>query len=63
MESPGGILADYMGMGKSLSTLALITRSREVAAEWAKGELDRTTSYESCLPSRATLIIVPTLSE
>ena len=59
MEEPkelgGGILADEMGMGKSLSTLALIMETSSVSEAWSK--------ESSLLPqkqrSQATLIIVP----
>jgi len=35
-EALGGILADMMGLGKTLSVLSLITSSFEEATEWAK---------------------------
>lgn len=54
-ELGGGILADDMGMGKTLSTLALITETLEEAREWFRGS-----SNISRKPrSKATLIIVP----
>lgn len=34
-ETGGGILADEMGMGKTLSILALVIRTLEPAQEWA----------------------------
>ncbi|KAJ3548576.1 hypothetical protein NM208_g940 [Fusarium decemcellulare] len=54
-ELGGGILADDMGMGKSLSTLALITVTLEDAHLWSQ-ELT-----QNCrkVRSRATLVIVP----
>jgi SWI/SNF-related matrix-associated actin-dependent regulator of chromatin subfamily A3 len=36
-ETGGGVLADEMGMGKSLSILALITKTLENAHVWAGG--------------------------
>ncbi|KAH6722788.1 SNF2 family N-terminal domain-containing protein [Leptodontidium sp. MPI-SDFR-AT-0119] len=54
-ELGGGILADDMGMGKTLSTLALITTTLEEAREWFRdsSNISRKTR------SKATLIIVP----
>ena len=61
VETGGGILADEMGMGKSLSILSLIVRTLEDAhnwaCDWSTPSLDTTTS-EKCF-SRATLVIVP----
>ncbi|KAL6413087.1 promoter binding protein RUSH-1alpha [Ilyonectria robusta] len=54
-ELGGGILADDMGMGKSLSTLALITATLEDAHSWSQ---DGAAKFEKCR-SRATLVIVP----
>ncbi|PMD28760.1 hypothetical protein L207DRAFT_505056 [Hyaloscypha variabilis F] len=54
-ELGGGILADDMGMGKSLSTLALITTTLDEALSWS-----RTASTKSGKRrSRGTLVIVP----
>lgn len=61
-ETGGGILADEMGMGKSLSTLALITKTLEEANTWVmekKANLESNTRQQAC---RATLIIVPSAS-
>jgi len=59
MEPPnelgGGILADDMGMGKSLSALALITTTLQQARYWC----NETPPSSRKIRSRATLIIVP----
>jgi len=59
-ETGGGILADEMGMGKSLSILALITKSLEHASKWVREEQSNA-SAEKPLERRshATLVIVP----
>ncbi|CAI6290343.1 unnamed protein product [Periconia digitata] len=60
LEARGGIIADDMGLGKSLTILAAIARSLHEAARfgttWEEGLLD---SPDSPVPSRATLILVP----
>jgi SWI/SNF-related matrix-associated actin-dependent regulator of chromatin subfamily A3 len=58
-ESGGGILADEMGMGKSLTTLVLIEKTLSDALKWAeecKTQPDDMTVKRHC---RATLVIVP----
>lgn len=63
-ETGGGILADDMGMGKTLSTLSLITKRLPCAREWSQsdameiedGERDSKTTR-----SPATLIILSSL--
>ena len=56
----GGILADMMGLGKSLSSLALIVHSLQEAEAWAATECPKD---DSALPllvhSRATLLVCP----
>ncbi|KAI1422037.1 SNF2 family N-terminal domain-containing protein [Xylaria sp. FL1777] len=56
-ERGGGILADEMGMGKSLSILALITKTLDDGQEWAQQQND---SAEGKAPkySRSTLVVV-----
>ncbi|KAI1204790.1 SNF2 family N-terminal domain-containing protein [Annulohypoxylon truncatum] len=54
-ELGGGILADDMGMGKSLSTLALITTTLEQAQSWSQ----ETPGSPRDVRTRATLVIVP----
>ncbi|OAP56382.1 hypothetical protein AYL99_09561 [Fonsecaea erecta] len=60
-EEGGGILADEMGMGKTLSMLALIVRTLDEATKWSN-EPDVHIA-EEILPtkilSRATLVVVP----
>ncbi|TVY89545.1 DNA repair protein RAD5B [Lachnellula willkommii] len=60
-ETGGGILADEMGMGKSLSILALIVSSHKVASEWIKTQASENSEHSdvSQKPSPATLVIVP----
>ncbi|KAK1241241.1 hypothetical protein MKX08_001215 [Trichoderma sp. CBMAI-0020] len=58
-ESGGGILADEMGMGKTLSILALIVKTLDVATEWAQKQESSATVEEEIQRSRSTLVIVP----
>ncbi|KAH8123686.1 hypothetical protein FP744_10005786 [Trichoderma asperellum] len=59
-ERGGGILADEMGMGKSLSILALIMKTLDDGKEWVKQQEHSATSEEGILKrSRSTLVIVP----
>jgi len=61
-ETGGGILADDMGMGKSLSTLALITRTLSDAWNWSGSKSHEANQGDTAnCSSRATLIIVPSL--
>ena len=55
----GGILADDMGMGKSLSTLALITTTLDEALSWSQTAATKSRKRRS----RGTLIIVPSTRE
>ncbi|KAL5121670.1 hypothetical protein ACEQ8H_000356 [Pleosporales sp. CAS-2024a] len=57
-EIGGGILADEMGMGKTLSVLALILRTLSAAQQWSS-QLDGQTSssWQAKPRSRATLIV------
>jgi len=60
-ETGGGILADEMGMGKTLSMLALIIRTLDAAHTWATqdytvdGEMSQMPKYKH--RSGATLIV------
>lgn len=54
-ETGGGILADEMGMGKTLSVLALVLRTLEEAHTWAREEQSIQQNYPE--RSGATLII------
>lgn len=60
-ETGGGILADEMGMGKSLSMLALILRTIEAAHAWASSANSSSQSARSTwgmkFRSKATLIV------
>ncbi|KAM0457399.1 hypothetical protein ACHAO4_003198 [Trichoderma viride] len=58
-ESGGGILADEMGMGKTLSILALIVKTLDIATEWAQKQESSATVEEETQRSRSTLVIVP----
>ena len=55
-ESGGGILADEMGMGKSLSILTLIVDSLESGTEWAVQQSESGVSDKHS--TRSTLIVV-----
>ncbi|KAM7190801.1 SNF2 family N-terminal domain containing protein [Naviculisporaceae sp. PSN 640] len=59
-EKGGGVLADDMGMGKSLSTLALIMKTLEDAHIWANEKRsEEHISGKVRRHSHSTLIIVP----
>jgi SWI/SNF-related matrix-associated actin-dependent regulator of chromatin subfamily A3 len=58
-EKGGGILADEMGMGKSLSTLALILRTVEEGRTWALNEEKPDLDSHVGLHTHCTLIVVP----
>lgn len=65
-EKGGGVLADEMGMGKSLSMLSLVIRTLDYARRWADSEILREAgaAFESHKTiSRATLVIVPSARE
>ncbi|KAH7164838.1 SNF2 family N-terminal domain-containing protein [Fusarium sp. MPI-SDFR-AT-0072] len=57
-ERGGGILADDMGMGKSLSILALITKTLGNGQEWAEERNAEHKSRRSLKFSRSTLVVV-----
>ncbi|KAF5987736.1 hypothetical protein FBULB1_1824 [Fusarium bulbicola] len=57
-EKGGGILADDMGMGKSLSILALIMKTLDNGQEWAEERNAEHKSRRSLKFSRSTLVIV-----
>ncbi|KAL2820861.1 SNF2 family N-terminal domain-containing protein [Aspergillus cavernicola] len=58
-ESGGGILADEMGMGKSLTTLVLIGNTMGDARQWVEGQKRLPDPTLAEIPCRATLVIVP----
>ena len=64
-EIGGGILADEMGMGKSLSILALVTKTIKDAEKWAAGaNQESQEEFRAASKStRATLVLVPSASE
>ncbi|KAF5687057.1 helicase-like transcription factor [Fusarium circinatum] len=57
-EKGGGILADDMGMGKSLSILALIMKTLDNGQEWAEERNAEHKSRRSFTFSRSTLVVV-----
>ncbi|KAH7255324.1 SNF2 family N-terminal domain-containing protein [Fusarium redolens] len=57
-ERGGGILADDMGMGKSLSILALIMKTLDNGQEWAEKKNAEHKSRRSLKFSRSTLVVV-----
>ncbi|KAB8254841.1 SNF2 family N-terminal domain-containing protein [Aspergillus pseudonomiae] len=58
-ESGGGILADEMGMGKSLTTLVLTAKTLREARQWVEETKALPGASLAKTPSRATLVIVP----
>ncbi|KAL7942560.1 SNF2 family N-terminal domain-containing protein [Trichoderma barbatum] len=59
-ERGGGILADEMGMGKSLSILALIMKTlHNDAEEWVQQQEHSPKVEDAIKRSRSTLVIVP----
>lgn len=59
-EKGGGILADEMGMGKTLSILALVIKTIEDGYEWAKENRINEHSHSRVKHhTHSTLIIVP----
>ncbi|KAF5633623.1 helicase-like transcription factor [Fusarium sp. NRRL 52700] len=57
-EKGGGILADDMGMGKSLSILALIMKTLDNGKDWAEEKNEEHKSRKSLKFSRSTLVVV-----
>jgi len=56
----GGILADTMGLGKSLTTLATILRSLDYARAWVKPQISADVDgLGQRYPTKTTLIVVP----
>jgi SNF2 family DNA or RNA helicase len=60
-EAGGGVLADEMGMGKTLSTLALITSTSQEGHEWAHEHQQQDIDMYSSVKryTQSTLVIVP----
>lgn len=57
-ERGGGILADEMGMGKSLSMLALVTKTLKDGNDWVRHQRETAESPNAPKPSRSTLVVV-----
>jgi SWI/SNF-related matrix-associated actin-dependent regulator of chromatin subfamily A3 len=59
-ETGGGVLADEMGMGKSLSILSLITKTLDDACAWKSDEtVGQSSGFQVRKQgSRATLVVV-----
>lgn len=57
-EKGGGLLADEMGMGKSLSILALIVETLLQGHKWAEKQAQSEDSNKQLKYTRSTLIIV-----
>ncbi|EAW14184.1 putative SNF2 family helicase/ATPase [Aspergillus clavatus NRRL 1] len=60
-QSLGGLLADMMGLGKTLSILSLTTSSLDQAQEWAKKipQPDLVRSLPGIRNTKTTLLVVP----
>lgn len=59
-EKGGGVLADEMGMGKTLSMLALVINTLEEGQEWAaRSNSEDLTQCDIRNYAHSTLIIVP----
>ncbi|KAF2190710.1 hypothetical protein K469DRAFT_697943 [Zopfia rhizophila CBS 207.26] len=61
LYSMGGILADVMGLGKTLSMISAIVSSLPQATEFATAECQNFASLVSGCRSRATLVIVTSM--
>jgi len=60
----GGVLADEMGMGKTLSTLALLIQTMDDGQKWAEmKQNDEHISGKVMGHTHATLVIVPSACE
>jgi SNF2 family DNA or RNA helicase len=57
-EKGGGILADDMGMGKSLSILALVMKTLDNGQEWANQKNAEHKGRKTTRFTRSTLIVV-----
>ncbi len=59
-ETGGGVLADAMGLGKTLSILSLFAKTRDAAQDWACSYRESSSLELDAAkrPSRATLVLV-----
>lgn len=55
----GGLVADVMGLGKTLTTLVSILRSTEKAVEFSYFNYHTKSSGIETVPTKATLVVVP----
>lgn len=62
-EKGGGILADEMGMGKSLSILSLIVKTLDDARNWAVEEENNSEKSKDLHYSGSTLVVVSSARE
>jgi SWI/SNF-related matrix-associated actin-dependent regulator of chromatin subfamily A3 len=63
-EARGGIIADDMGLGKSLVILSAIATTLPDATAFASvGKYASVTPQHAQVPSRATLILLPSTSK
>lgn len=58
----GGILADAMGLGKTLTTISLVAATVDHARQCATGQTDVMTD-ETIWRSRGTLVVVTSMRE
>lgn len=55
----GGFIADVMGLGKTLTTLVSILRSKETASDFGYFDHQEQTVGIKTIPTKATLVVVP----
>jgi len=60
--STGGILADVMGLGKTLTMLSSIATTLDDAKQWSTHRMGNAAS-KATWRSRATLVVVPSMRE
>lgn len=64
IEPCGGILADHMGLGKTLSTISLIVSSTDRAEQFAQGHcLSSPSGRFPLINTKASLVVVPSVCE
>lgn len=63
-EKGGGVLADEMGMGKTLSILALVINTIEHGHQWAESRTNEALSHSEIRHhTHCTLVVVPSACE